>query len=356
MPKPSNILVIRLSSLGDVLMSMPAVKSIKDHFPESRISWLVEGSVGDLLSSQPFIDEVIPFPRGRTVQALRHGHLGLARIEMSHFLKRLRKDRFDMVVDFHGIIKSTLFSLCARGGKRVGFDRMYAKEKSHLFYHERVGGHDRRLHKVEKNMLLPRHLGAKGAVPEIDLLATPEAAAYIDRYFEKEGISSLSPVFAVNPFSSKGSSFKRWDIHRYARLIGRIRNNTPAQIIILWGPGEEDEARSLQKDAGDRVFLSCPTNVPELLALMKKVDMYIGGDTGVMHLAAFARTPVVAIFGPTDVKINGPYSRKSTVVRRELTCSPCKNKQCEERKCLSGISVDQVYDAILAMEQTNRRN
>ena len=105
------------------------------------------------------------------------------------------------------------------------------------------------------------------------------------------------------------------------------------------------------------VHPSVPANsVPELLALMKKTDMYIGGDTGVMHLAAFARTPVVAIFGPTDVMINGPYSRESTVVRRELTCSPCKNKKCEERKCLSGISVDQVYDAILAMEQKNRRN
>ncbi len=355
MPGPSNILVIRLSSLGDVLMSMPAVKSIKDHFPEARVSWLVEGSVGDLLTSQPFIDHVIPFPRSRTVKALRQGRLGLAQMELGHFIKGLRTDKFDMIVDFHGIIKSTILSMFTRGGRRVGFGRMYAKEKSHLFYHERVEGTDRRLHKVERNMLLPRHLGVKSSVPEIDLAVRPEDAEYIDRFFEKQGISK--PVFAVNPFSSKGSTFKRWDINRYVHLIRRIRNDDRAQIIVLWGPGEEDEALSLQKMSGPGVFLSCPTNVPQLLALLKKVDMYIGGDTGVMHLAAFAGTPVVAIFGPTDVKINGPYSRKSAVVRRELTCSPCKNKECVERKCLSGISVDQVYSAVLAgWQQDERRN
>jgi lipopolysaccharide heptosyltransferase I len=353
MPGPSNILVIRLSSLGDVLMSMPAVKSIKDHFPEARLSWLVEGSVGDLLSSQPFIDEVIPFPRSRTVKALRHGHLGLAQMELGHFLKGLRREKFDMVIDFHGIIKSTILSMCARGGKRVGFGRMYAKEKSHLFYHDRVEGVDRRLHKVERNMLLPRHLGARDITPEIDLVVRPEDTDYIDRFFEKQGISK--PVFAVNPFSSKGSRFKRWDINRYTHLIRRIRGDDRARIIILWGPGEEDEARSLEKTSDGGVFLSCPTNVPQLLALLKKVDMYIGGDTGVMHLAAFAGTPVVAIFGPTDVRINGPYSRRSTVIRRDLTCSPCKDKECVERKCLSGVSVDEVYNAVIAMGQHGER-
>jgi len=348
------MLVIRMSSLGDVLMSMPAVKALRQEFPEARISWLVEGSVGELLLHQPFIDRVIRFPRGSAVKALKKGDLGLARKEMGRFLRSLREDRYDMILDFHGIIKSTILSRYARGQKRIGFGKMYAKEKSHLFYDERVNGSDKRLHKVERNMLIPRHVGASGAVPELNLVAPPEAVAYIDHFLKSAGISS--PFYAVNPFSSKGSAFKRWDISRYGELIRRIREKDHASIVILWGPGEEEEARALKEAAGEGVFLSCPTDVPELLALLKKTAMYIGGDTGVMHLAAFAGTPVVAVFGPTDVLVNGPYSPMSTVVRKDLPCSPCKNKKCETRLCLDKITVDDVYGAVSAMNERIKGN
>ena len=354
MPGLRSLLVIRLSSLGDVLMSMPAVKALRERFPEARISWLVEGSVGALLPHQPFIDKVIRFPRGQTTGALKKGDILTARREMGRFLKELRADEYDVIADFHDIIKSALFSLYARGQRRVGFGSMYAKEKSHLIYHDRVEGADRRLHKVERNMLLSRRIGADGAVPELGLVAPADASASIDRYFEAQGISS--PVFAVNPFSSKGSAFKRWDIGRYRELIRRIRADGYASVVILWGPGEEEEARALQATAGQGVFLSCPTDVPELLALLKKVDMYIGGDTGVMHLAAFAGTPVVAIFGPTDALINGPYGPHCRVVRRELPCSPCKNKECRARACLDGISVDEVLDAVRTMRETGKED
>jgi heptosyltransferase I len=348
------MLVIRMSSLGDVLMSMPAVKALREQFPEARISWLVEGSVGELLLHQPFIDKVIRFPRGVTVKALKQGKLPLAKNEMGRFLAELRENRYDMILDFHGIAKSTFLSLYARGTKRIGFGKMYAKEKSHLFYHEKVNGDNRRLHKVERNMLIPRHVGVSGTIPELTLVAPAEAVAYIDRYFEHTGISS--PAYAVNPFSSKGSAFKRWDIGRYGQLIRRIREKDHASVIILWGPGEEEEARALKESAGEGVFLSCPTDVPQLLALLKKADMYIGGDTGVMHLAAFAGTPVVAVFGPTDVLVNGPYSPASTVVRKDLPCSPCKNKKCEKRECLDGITVDEVHGAVSAMKERTEGN
>jgi heptosyltransferase I len=348
MPGPRSVLVIRLSSLGDVLMSMPAVKALKDRYPETRISWVVEGSVGELLTHQPFIDRVIRFPRSSATGALRRGNLRLAKREMGQFLTALREDKHDVIVDFHGIIKSAIFGLYARG-RRIGFGKMYAKEKSHLFYHERVEGKERRLHKVERNMLLPRHIGSERHIPDITLVAPREATQYIGRFFETEGIAS--PVFAVNPFSSKGSAFKRWGIEKYRELIRRIRENGLARIVILWGPGEEEEARMLQSSVGEGVTLSCPTNVSQLLALLQRVDMYIGGDTGVMHLAAFAGTPVVAIFGPTDALVNGPYSPKSKVIRKDLVCSPCKNRKCEKRTCLDGISVDEVYDAAIAMKE-----
>jgi ADP-heptose:LPS heptosyltransferase len=184
MSKPGNILVIRLSSLGDVLMCAPAVKAIKDHFPGARITWLAEGPVSGLLLCQPFIDEVIQFPRGRLQAGLRAGNPFSVVREIKRFLALLRKDRYDYVVDFHGIIKSALITKCTRGGRKIGFGAMHAKEKSQLFYGERVDGIDKRMHKVDKNMLVACHLGTDASAPEVIFQAPDSAKGYIDNFFQ----------------------------------------------------------------------------------------------------------------------------------------------------------------------------
>jgi ADP-heptose:LPS heptosyltransferase len=198
-------------------------------------------------------------------------------------------------------------------------------------------------------MLLARRLGANGAVPALQLVTPGHADEYIQDYLRREGL--LSPLFAVNPFSSKGSTYKRWGLDRYGDLIGRLGMATGARSIILWGPGEEEEARELQRLAGEYAVLACPTTVAQLAALLRKMDMYIGGDTGVMHLAAFSGIPVVALFGPTDRRINGPYGPIHRIVRKDVPCSPCKNKTCPDRQCLSGISVDEVLEAVLNLHK-----
>jgi heptosyltransferase I len=347
MSNPNNILVIRLSSLGDVLMSIPAVKAIRDTHKDARIIWLVEGSVSRFLSYQGFIDGVIEFPRHSILRAIKKSDPILAIKEIKTFLKRLRQVDYDIIADFHGIIKSAIFSKIARGTRRIGFGKIYAKEKSHLFYDEMITAGNKRIHKVERNMLIASHLGAAGAVPEIKLVVPSEMEKYIDGFFSEAGISG--PVFAINPFSSSGSAYKRWNIKQYGALINKINNQIGCHTLILWGPGEKEEAEYLRQISGNGAILSCPTNVSQLFALMKKVDMYIGGDTGVMHLAVFAGTPVVAIFGPTDVSINAPYGRNNVIVRKELPCSPCKNKKCRDRKCVESITVDEVFKAVVKM-------
>jgi heptosyltransferase I len=345
---PDNILVIRLSSLGDVLMSIPAVVAIRNTYVDARISWLVEGSVGELLKCQDFVDDVIEFPRQKIVKAIGKSDPVWAMRELSGFVKKLRGIEYDIIADFHGIIKSAIFSRLARGKRRIGFGKAYAKEMSHLFYEERVSSGDKRIHKVERNMLLARYLGADEKIPVPILVAPVEAEEYVDDFLSGAGVSS--PVFAVNPFSSSGSAYKRWDIRQYGALIRKIKGEMGHEVIILWGPGEREEAERLNQIAGGSAKLACPTSVPQLLALLKNVDMYIGGDTGVMHLAAFAGTPVVAVFGPTDVKVNAPYGGNSTVVRKELPCSPCKNKDCSDRKCVEAISVEEVFDAVAKIQ------
>jgi lipopolysaccharide heptosyltransferase I len=354
MSSPDSILAIRLSSFGDVLMTIPAVKALREYYPNARLTWLVEGSVGGLLAHQGFIDEVICFPRGSIQGSMRSGNLTKATKEIRGFLKKLRNGEYDLILDFHGIIKSALFSKLVKGKRIIGFGKSLAKEKSHLFYHECVECENKRLHKVERNMLIPRHLGVDIRMPAIKLEAPPDAESYVNEFLVREGITT--PIFALNPFSSKGSVFKRWDMARYGELIWRITNENLGKSIILWGPGEKGEAKHLKEMAGEGAFLSCPTDVPQLLALLRRVDMYIGGDTGMMHLAALAGTPVIAIFGPTDHKINGPYGPIHTVIRKNLPCSPCRNKDCRERKCLMEITVDEVFGEVLEMQKKVKGN
>ncbi len=342
-----------MSSLGDVLMSIPAVVAIRNTFTDARISWVVEGSVSQLLSCQDFVDDVIEFPRHSIARAIRKSDPVRALKELGAFLRRLRGVEYDVIADFHGIIKSAAISMFARGVRRIGFGRIYAKEKSHLFYGETVNGSDKRIHKVERNMLLARYLGASADVPETRLLVPPEAEAYIDAFFSEAAISG--PVFVINPFSSKGSAYKRWHMEQYGALIKRIVDEIHATVLILWGPDEKRDAERLRQMSGNNGILACPTNVPQLLALLKKVDMYIGGDTGVMHLAVFAGRPVVALFGPTDVSINAPYGKNNVVVRNEIACSPCKNKDCTDRKCIEDITVDDVFSAVATMHEKSRR-
>ena len=121
-------------------MTMPAVQAIRRAFPDARLSWLVEGSVGELLRHQAFVDRVIEFPRGRLAAALKKGNLLSAGRGLTVFARILRAEEYDVVLDFHGIVKSALLTRAARAGRRIGFDRTFAKEASWLAYDERIGG------------------------------------------------------------------------------------------------------------------------------------------------------------------------------------------------------------------------
>lgn len=346
MAQPHNILIIRLSSLGDVLMSVPAVRALRERFPDAHISWLAEGSVTGILAHQDFIDEVIFFPRAALTRHLRKGHLSTTAYILGDFLKSLRKREYDWIVDLHGIAKSVGLMMIARGKRRIGFGKTFAKDMSHIFYQEHVNGFQKRIHKVERNMLAARHLGWADAspIPEAPLLVHENARTYIDDFLRSHDIRP--PLFAVNPFASKDSAFKRWPLERYADLIGRIRRERMGSVVIIWGPGEREEAQRLVALVGDNALLACQTDIAQLYALLARSSVYIGGDTGTTHLASAANVPVLSIFGPTDFIVNRPYSKNSVIIRKDIPCSPCKKKDCKTRECLMTISSDEVFEAL----------
>ena len=133
MSTPDSILAIRLSSFGDVLMTIPAVKALKEHYPHAHLTWLVEGPVGELLANQGFIDEVIRFPRGSIQSSMKSGNLTRATKEMKSFLKKLRSGEYDLILDFHGIIKSALFSKLVREKERLALEKALQRKRAIFF-------------------------------------------------------------------------------------------------------------------------------------------------------------------------------------------------------------------------------
>jgi len=193
-------------------------------------------------------------------------------------------------------------------------------------------------------MLAARYLGCDRPAPDEPLLVHDSARTYIDDFFRSHNIHP--PVFAINPFASRGSTFKKWPLERYADLIQRIRRERMGSVVIIWGPGEREEAQRLAAMVGDSACLACQTDIAQLYALLARANVYIGGDTGTTHLASAANVPVLSIFGPTDFIVNRPYSKNSTILRKEMPCSPCKNKDCKTRECLMAISSDEVFETL----------
>lgn len=342
---PEKILVVRLSSLGDVIMTLPAVYSLKRALPNSKIHWVCEGSACDLLLCMDFIDEVVRFPREKILNLLLKGKIKESAKHFADFLKLLRKKEFDLVIDFHGILRSVIICMFSRKKKLIGFGRPYAKEYSHLFYDEVVTDTDPFLHKVKRNMLVLRRLNIKECNSNIPFVIPQEERSYVDSFFREEGISF--PVFAINPFSSKRGLYKRWPLKKYVELIKRIQNEIGANVVVLWGSEEEKkEAKKIVELFKNGVFLSWPMSVPKLLDFLSRVDMYIGGDSGVTHVAALAGAPVIAIFGPTDERINSPYGHMVRILKKTVPCRPCKKRNCKQRSCLESISPDDVFDAL----------
>ncbi|MHB8109966.1 MAG: glycosyltransferase family 9 protein [Syntrophorhabdaceae bacterium] len=325
-------------------MAIPSVRALREHFPDAHISWLAEGSVASILACQDFIDDVIYFPRGALMRHLKTGHVPTTSYILGDFLKNLRKREYDCIIDLHGIAKSVALMKIARGRRTIGFSKTFAKDMSHLFYQERVDSAEKRIHKVDRNMLVAHYMECRTPVSEHPLCVHDEARRYIGDFLKSHNIHS--PIFAINPFASKDSAFKRWPLERYADLIGHIRQNGLGDVVVIWGPGEREEAHRLAAMAGENVHLACQTDIAQLYALLSASSMYIGGDTGTTHLASSAQIPVVSIFGPTDFIVNRPYSRNSVIIRKTVPCSPCKNKSCKTRECLMSISVDEVFETV----------
>jgi ADP-heptose:LPS heptosyltransferase len=345
-----RFLVLRLGAVGDVIRTLPAVKALKDYYPSSYIAWVVEEPSRVLLESQPEIGGVILFPRKRWTDGIRSTmKIWRTLKEVGGFIADLRRREFDVVLDFHGILKSGLLSLVSGAPRRIGFDRRSSKEFNFLFSNVRVKLEEERVSRYQRNFGLLRGMGLAVNGFGQGLHIPQKDREYVESFFKGSSIQTKSPLIAIHPGTSPKTSYKRWMANQYSRLADRLIRELRASIIFTWGPEELEWVEGIRKAMKEASVLGPQTeSLTQLGEVFRHCDLYIGGDTGPMHIASSMGTPVVVIYGPTDPVVNEPLGPHRKV-GKEVGCSPCRKRSCKELICLKAVTVDDVFKAAQGM-------
>lgn len=338
-----KILIIKLSAIGDVVQTLPALEAIKKTYPDSTVTWLVEEAAAGILEGHPLIDALLVSRRKTWFRMLRDPFTvtrGLTRLV--RFLQELRSVRYDIAIDFQGLLKSGALIGLARATRKIGYDR--TRELSYLFLNERLPAYDIEKHALDRYLDVARYLGAKDPSPVCTLPIERERALMKQRIeaMRQQG----RPLVAVNPVARWKT--KLWPERNFAELADRLVKGKNAVVVFTGSPDDRGvNDRILSMMSGKAVNWAGETTLKELAALASLADLFITTDTGPMHLAAAAGAKVLALFGPTAPWRTGPYGPSHIVVRTGIGCSPCFKRACDEGvQCMEGITVEDVMEQI----------
>jgi ADP-heptose:LPS heptosyltransferase len=306
-----RVLLVRLGAVGDVLRALPVARRVRSAFPGLHLSWIVEDLSRPLLEGHPDVDAVIPFPR-REMRAIGRPATFLAALR--GLQERLRKGDFTAAIDLQASFKSGAVALLSGAPRRIGFAPGHCRELSFLFSNEWAPLSSPWLNRVDRNLEMAAALGARSGAADAVIPERPqegrEAAAVLEDLAPGGG-----PAVVFSPGVSRRQAWKAWPGWHYGRLAGLLQRSRGVRPIVVWGPGEEDLARSIARAAGPSVALAPPTGLRLLAALLRRSTVFVGADTGPMHLAWVTGCRVVALFGPTDPRLNAPRGDGHRVLR-----------------------------------------
>jgi predicted lipopolysaccharide heptosyltransferase III len=349
-PQISRILLVRLRQIGDVAFTTPAISAVRSRFPDAHLSYVVEPAALPIVEQNPHINDVIVVPRLRGGAALR------ADVTL---VRTLRARRYDVAIDFHGGPRASLLTWLSGAKRRIGYEVVGRG----WMYTERVR-RPRELrprHSVENqfDLLAPLGIGRPDpAANPVEIPAEQDAVRRVSERLDCAGVPPGARLIVVHV--SSNSPFRRWPAESFAEVIARLAGSAEnRRIIVTAGPSESDavdrivaDARSrLTSGAAERVLRCGEFSLPELRALVDAAALYIGGDSGPLHIAAASKVPIVGLYGPTLPVRSQPW--RSAAIPSEavdagpLPCRPCDQRVCApgDFRCLTRIVPDAVVNA-----------
>jgi lipopolysaccharide heptosyltransferase I len=352
-----HVLIVKLSSIGDVVHTLPAAALLRRALPNARIAWLVERRAGAILKDSPVIDDLIEFDsRAWRKGLLRGSGIGEARAQSDNLREVNGVDgagRADIALDFQGLIKSGLLAFASRAKRRIGFETDELRETpSRVFLTEQVETSELK-HVIEKNLALARAVLSTSSDStlqanlsnggyEFPISISSDDERYVDAVIENTRFG-----FAIiNP--GGGWPTKLWPSKRYAELADWLWSDCALASFITYGPGEEALAQSVADGTRSGAARPIASTLKQYVALARRASLFVGGDTGPLHLAAASGTPIVGLYGPTCAQRNGPFDHRDITVGRDLWCrTDCHRRSCWHWECMD-IPVSDVQRAIVA--------
>ncbi len=328
-----SLLVIRLSSLGDVLFALPAVEALRRGGVAEHLAWLVEDKGAPLLAGWPGIDELLVFPRRRRAAWPSH-------------VRALHQRRDDAVLDLQGNFKSRVQRACLRAPRRLGHAAPIAREGAAAGLTETIavpfGAH----HRVDQALacltlfgLTPPLRAERPAYP-VDEAARTRTAAFL------QSLPGDGPRILLHPGTSAFGQLKRWPPARFAALGNALVADHGAQLLLSGTPDEEPLLAEVAAGLRAPAPRLPGAGLAELAAALTCLDLIVASDTLPLHLANLVGTPVVGLYGPKDPAINGPYYDRAEVVRAGVDCSPCSLRRCGDPICMTRLTLEPVRAAV----------
>jgi len=323
---PEKILIVLHGSIGDVTRALPLVNILRSGFPRASLAWAVESPSLPLVRDYPGVDEVILFNRRRWWA------------EIGPFLRKIRSERFDLVLDLQRHLKSGLISRWSGAPRRVGFNRADSKEFNWLFNNHFIPPVGEGISKLDHYLKFAQYLGLAAKPVEWNFRLSADEKSRIDA-----SLTRASRAYAVLFVGGRWTS-KRWFPAQVAECAAAIRHRFQLDAVLLGGRDDRALAEEvLTKARCEITNLVGRTSLREAIGVIARARVAVGPDTGLMHIAAAVGTPVVSLWGATNPARTGPYGFADLVIQGRAPCAPCYRRHCPiGRICMQSISVDEI--------------
>ena len=331
-----RILIIKPSSLGDIVHALPAVSALRATYPSAQITWLVKRQWAEILDGNPDVDEVLA--------------VDFRVSEWLSIIARLRRSRFDVAIDLQGLMRSGLLTFLSGAPERVGFAA--GREGSPFFYTQRVKlsseePRDWRLfpmHAVERNLMVAAHLGADVRQVRFPLPSLAHDEKEVDSWLQSAGVQQGERLVAIAPVDRL--RVRSWPLDRFIAAAAALSRHPNIRIVLIGTAEQRWVAEQFVRPVGSKlVDLIGKTRIRQLGVLFRKMHLVIANDSAPMHIAAAVGTPVLGLFGPSSPYRGRPIGEQHAILRTELPCSPCGQSVCGNPnylECLTSIAVDDV--------------
>jgi len=345
-----RILLVKPSSLGDIVHALPVLHGLRTRFPKAHISWLVFDRFAPLIEAHPELDELIRL--GRASPAARRGGDDGASgwSALRRLVRGLRRRQFDLVIDLQGLFRSGFLSLATGCAVRIGFAR--ARELAWMFYTHPILTDHPDAHAADRNYRVAHMLGFADVPMKFDLAVTDAERQRASALLENVGIGPNEPFQAALPGARWET--KRWSPQNFAIVLDRVRAAHGLAGVLLGAPDERETCDAAAQLAKSRpANLAGQTGIRELVALIERAAVVLAHDSAPMHLAAALRRPLVAILGPTNADRTGPYAMPAAVVQANLNCVPCylkRLRQCPyDHACMRWVAPEAIAERIITI-------